>query len=133
MIDDSMLAQTDTFNRGEKLYDGDRLREAATIVRELCVHPSGTHEGILVARWRHELWLEFAVLSWCCGEGLDNEGRIVSAEQYEHMFHGDGPSGNLRELRHTFWGDPTNSGYIFYPSGKLIEAAFAELREWFDV
>lgn len=46
------------------------------------------------------------------------------------ILHGDGPAGELRELRHTYWGD---DGYLFYPDVRVIVAAMAALKEWLDV
>lgn len=46
------------------------------------------------------------------------------------VFHGEGPSDGLRELRHTYWGE---DGYLFYPDARVITAALAALKEWFDV
>lgn len=55
-----------------------------------------------------------------------------SDAEYQVVFHGEGFGGPLRELRHTYWGEADNSGYIFYPNGKLISAAFKILSRWFD-
>lgn len=52
--------------------------------------------------------------------------------EYGRVFHGYGFSGALRELRHSYWGEPENQGYIFYPSARLIAEAFEALNEWFD-
>ena len=56
---------------------------------------------------------------------------------YEAVFHGNGfgdlAGGGLRELRHTYWGEADNSGYIFYPNAKLICDAFKHLNRWFDL
>lgn len=52
--------------------------------------------------------------------------------KYEVVFHGRGTSDPLRELRHTYWGEADNAGYIFYPHAKLITDAFRVLGRWFD-
>jgi hypothetical protein len=75
------------------------------------------------------IWVNFAV--------LNDMGGTIAADGSTLMevgcvFWGDGPSGNLRECRHTFWGEEDNGGYIFYPSGLLIAAAFKRLSEFFD-
>lgn len=56
-------------------------------------------------------------------------GRVVDPERHLLLFHGEGPSGALRECRHTWWGE---NGYVHYPHFATIEAAFRELRRWFD-
>lgn len=72
------------------------------------------------------------VLFELSGGPMTRNGIEVDPATYNRVFHGSGPSGSLRELRHTYWGEPDNSGYIFYPNGKLIAAAFEALKEWFD-
>ncbi len=68
-------------------------------------------------------WMHFAVLQFVCSDG-DDKNVLTQV-----VFHGEGPSGNLRECRHTYWGD---EGYIFYPNGKVIMAAFRALAEFYD-
>lgn len=65
--------------------------------------------------------VEFAVFCWHYN---DNDDSMLTLQ-----FHGKGFSGELRECRHTYWGD---NGYIFYPNGKVISAAFKELSLYFD-
>ncbi len=71
------------------------------------------------------LWLHFAVLEF---RRSDDEGEFAPC-----LFFGEGPGGakgeSLREGRHTYWGE---DGYIFYPNGKLITAAFRALAEFYD-
>lgn len=81
-------------------------------------------KGYLVLNWDAErFWLKFAVLSFLSSSGDDTEVEM------DLQFHGEGPTGNLRECRHTYWGD---GGYIFYPSGKVISAGLEALSEFFD-
>lgn len=54
-----------------------------------------------------------------------------SKAHYMMLLHGSGFSGALRECRHIWWGD-NGDGYTFYLNFKVIEAALAELRRWFD-
>lgn len=42
------------------------------------------------------------------------------------LMHGRGFLGNLKECRHTYWGD---EGYIFYPNKKYIEAILNYLEK----
>lgn len=46
------------------------------------------------------------------------------------LMHGHGPTGILRECRHTYWG---RDGYIFYPNKKHIVAALEWLEKYFDL
>lgn len=46
--------------------------------------------------------------------------------------NGEGYAGNLRELRHTWWGGTENGGYIFYPPMRAIAQAMEILGKWFD-
>lgn len=70
--------------------------------------------------------VEFAVFDFCSS---DTDGANAT---WSRVFHGEGFAGGLRELRHTYWGDPDAGGYVFYPDGELIAEAFAQLSEWFD-
>lgn len=80
--------------------------------------------------------ISFVVFSWHSGPST-RDGVIVDGEKMEHVFHGRGYSGSLRELRHTYWGDTDHAtggdGYIHLPNGRLITNALAALREWFDL
>ena len=69
------------------------------------------------------LWLRFAVLEFFQSDvgGANPFGAC--------LFFGDGPVGNLRECRHTYWGE---DGYVFGPNGKLIVAALRALSEFYD-
>lgn len=75
---------------------------------------------------KEDFWFHFACVQFFMSDG-DDTNVMVSV-----IFHGDGPSDVLRECRHTYWGDPSNSGYIFYPDGRIISAAFKELSKYFD-
>lgn len=77
---------------------------------------------VLVAVREEGIKVEFVVLSWCSASDQGSE--------YEHVFHGYGYSGALRELRHSYWGE---DGYIFYPQASVITSALTMLKEWFDV
>lgn len=81
-------------------------------------------EGYLVLNWDAEkLWLNFAVLTFRCSasDGSDTELDV--------QFYGEGPSGALKECRHTYWGE---EGYLFYPNGKAITAGLKELSKYYD-
>lgn len=105
------------------VYAIDALRERFD-VRQL-------PDGWLVLR-RAELhpgsgWLYFAALRFA-------QSDVGGANELDALvFYGEGPGGkrgeSLRECRHTYWGE---SGYIFYPDGKLITAALATLAEFYD-
>lgn len=67
-------------------------------------------------------WMEFALFGLSFGD--------VGEEVVTPVFHGMGPSGALREMRHTYWGD---EGYLFYAPGKTIAEAFQVLGKYFDL
>jgi hypothetical protein len=105
-------------------YAVDDLRKHATTVINL--------EGRgLLAVLEDGIHISFVVTTFAEGPSTQ-DGQIVGPELHERVFHGSGPSGALRELRHTFWGEQDNGGYIFYPSAKLITDAFHQLNRWFD-
>ena len=78
-------------------------------------------QGAIVFNLRDDLWVKFAVCSLAFTQ--DN------IDYLSLVFQGEGPSDNLRELRHTYWGE---DGYIFYVNGIEITEAFAHLAEYFD-
>lgn len=71
--------------------------------------------------------VSFEVMSYAAGPGTGTDGMPVL---WEPVFSGEGPSGALRELRHTDWG---SDGYLADPPADVIGAAFRELRRWFDL
>jgi hypothetical protein len=71
-----------------------------------------------------DIAVKFAVLSNAGGYIKDG----VTIEEGLCVFHGEGYAGNLREVRHTYWGE---NGYIYYVDGALITAAFARLSQLF--
>lgn len=99
-------------------------------------HPEG-----LLAVLEHDdkLHVSFVVFRFASGHGYDQQGNVVQPPTWEPVFRGHGPSGCLRELRHTNWGrwgyehpDRGQRGYVFYAPGPVITAAFRELARWFD-
>ncbi len=108
-----------------KVYDLAQIR--ATAARCIDLDASG---GLLAVDDR-DVIVSFALFRFHSGPATRN-GAEVSGAKMSVVFHGSGPSGALRELRHTYWGEPENSGYIYYVNGELITKAFAALEEWFD-
>ncbi len=103
------------------------IRAAATTVVDL---PG----GLLAVDARDRLSIRIALFAWAGGPAIDAETNAeVAPNTYQLIMHGEGPGVPLRELRHTYWGAPDNSGYIFYPSAKLICGALEALKRWFDV
>lgn len=83
----------------------------------------------IVLNWDDEKhWLKFAVLQFYT---TDSDSILTTC-----IFHGEGPSGNLRECRHTYWGEHEHgdclSAYMPYPNGPAIRAAFKVLSEFYD-
>lgn len=106
------------FETEASIYDLDKIREKYEVI------DLGS-DGYLVLHWcKDKFILNFAVLEFF--SEATNESTKV-----EVVVYGCGPTGDLRELRHTWWGD--NKGYIFYPSITIITKAFNELKKYFDL
>lgn len=103
-------------DKDEIVYSLDKIPVAYEI-REIT-------NGWVVLNWHDETWLKFAVLEFNHSDG-DGSNTVTTP-----VFHGEGPSGSLRECRHTYWG---YDGYIFYPNGQLITEAFKVLSEFYDL
>jgi len=73
-----------------------------------------------------EFKVSWAVMAFDHGYCMDEP------EDYFHTIQisGYGFSGNLRECRHTYWGD---GGYIFSPNVLVISQALLILAKWFDM
>lgn len=123
MIDllERLTPVADDVNEGETVYPEPNIRATAHRTIEL---PG----GLLAVQVIEELHVSFVVFSAVRGPST-RDGVEVEPAMYQVTFCGEGPSGNLRELRHTYWG---KDGYIFYVNAELITSAFAALREWFD-
>lgn len=48
------------------------------------------------------------------------------------IFRGGGFSWELREMRHTWWGEPGEEGYVFYLDREAVAAAMVDLGRFFD-
>lgn len=103
-------------------YRLEDLRETFSVVSEkdgvcFCVNISQSE------------WVNFAVLEFASSnsDGTDRE--------YECFWYGEGPSGSLRELRHSWFGSSPKSddGYVFYINRSKMNTAFDFLSEYFDV
>lgn len=114
-------------HKNDPVYAEPEIRKVATRVVDL---PGGLL-AVCEPDDPDDTWTEVALFSFSMGPATEN-GVEVEPAMFEHVFHGGGPAKVLRELRHTYWGEPNNNGYIFYPHGKLIAAAFEALKEWFD-
>jgi hypothetical protein len=111
------IPNSTTNENGESIYSLIELYAKFEAVR-LC------QDGWMFLNWDEKrFWLKFAVLQFYSS---DADGNSV---QLECVFHGEGPTGGLRECRHTWWGE---GGYIFYPKGKIITSAISELAKHFD-
>lgn len=115
---DWLPSQPDIINGDTAAYSLDEIRKGFE-VRQIC------EDGYLILSWDEErLWLKFAVMEFFYGEGAKDKLFL------QCIFHGDGPTGNLREFRHTYWGD---NGYIFYAKKEVIIAGLNALSEFFDL
>lgn len=88
-------------------------------IREIAEHV------YMLLKWDAEkIWLDFAFFDFLISD-FDYKNMFV-----ECVFHGCGPTGALRECRHTYWGE---EGYIFYPKKRVIKAALKALEEFYDL
>jgi len=110
------LGEPEFDDNGDPMYPLDAIRQKFE-VRRLA------GDGYLALNRTSAFWLKFAVLTFAERE-LDG-----SDEKVFTIFHGEGALGDLRECRHTWWGD---GGYLFYPDGAVITSAFRELAWFFD-
>lgn len=126
MIDllDRLTAEDESAVNGcdGKVYDLAEIRATA----KCCIDLDG--DGLIAVDNAVDHHVSFVVFRFHSGPST-RDGVVVDGEKMSVVFHGNGPSGALRELRHTYWGE---NGYIFYPHGVLIASAFEALREWFD-
>lgn len=69
-----------------------------------------------------EDWKEWAIFEWqCSDENLVETTMLVS---------GCGPTGYLKECRHTYWGE---NGYIFYPNAEHLKLALNWLETMYEM
>lgn len=71
-------------------------------------------------------WISFAFFKWQQAECTDVKDVYINA-QGELYWYGCGPSGNLRELRHSFF-----SEYIFYLDTNFLIECSNWLKQYFD-
>lgn len=120
---DRIPTHQDTSGNG-LVYWEPEIRTAATTVIDLL-------GGLLAVDHADDLHVSVALFAFSSGPAYLGDVE-VEPRACKRIMHGDGPSGPLRELRHTFWGDQNNGGYVFYPSAALICGAFEALKRWFD-
>lgn len=109
----------------DRVYNLDEIKKSFE-VRE--ISPDGwlvLNDDSAEGGVKYSGWLKFAVLSF------HSSGMLVENIGATLVFHGEGPSGHLREPRHTYWGDES-SGYLFYPRAKIIVAGLEALKEFYD-
>ncbi len=70
-------------------------------------------------------WMQFGLFRFVSAES-DNSNTLVDV-----IFHGEGPTGSLRECRHIWWGQ-CGDGYTFYLPGQAVISALKELGKYYD-
>jgi len=108
----------DIMGNDEEVYSLDKMKELSTEHVEL---PSNGH--LFYYREADGLHLNFFVGGFHTSD-VDNKNVVI-----DKIWTGCGPTGNLRELRHSFFGE---NGYIFYVNLDILEAASKDLRRYFD-
>lgn len=111
--------------RASEVNDHDMVYSLAEAKRNFTVIPL-LSSGYLVVHEEEELIVRFAVFYFSYSVCGQDESTMLNL-----IFHGEGPSGSLRECRHTYWG-AEGEGYLFYPDGRVIAAAFKELSKYFN-
>lgn len=109
---------------GAQVYAEPEIRAAATTAIEL---PG----GLLAVDDAEEWKVHVALFAFHHGPSFEG-GAQVEPVMHKLVMYGEGPTGALRELRHSYWGDLDAPGYLHYPSAKLVCAAFEALKGWFD-
>lgn len=78
---------------------------------------------------KDSIWKYFAILSFASSntDGTDAE--------YDCFWFGEGPSGTLRECRHSYFGNSPSEidGYVFYLNRAVMNDAFDFLSEYYDM
>ena|SRR5258708_25253720 len=103
----------------ENLYSLDNLKTSFYVEKLLC-----EQEAYFVLNNIDEFWFKFAILSFHSSE-FNGDNTILTM-----VFHGEGPTGSLRECRHTYWGE---EGYMFYLKKDTIVSALEKLSEYYDL
>lgn len=73
-----------------------------------------------------EDWISFAFFKWQSGESVNGKDECIN-NQGELYWYGCGPSGYLRELRHSYLNE-----YIFYLDTDFMIICCNELKAYFD-
>jgi hypothetical protein len=104
-------------DHGDDHYRLDLLRAVPGVV---VTEPS---RGVYLAVLANGIHIDFVGLE---SAGEDDSGIILSL-----LFNGNGIGGNLREMRHTYWG-PDGDGYTFYLPLAGTIALLEALKVYFD-
>ena len=77
---------------------------------------------IVIYKW-DDVWLKWCFLEWAGGDMRGND-------TFTPFMYGEGPSGSLRECRHTHIGE---EGYVFYLNGQRMKQAIEWLEQHYDM
>ena len=104
----------------------DHLGETEYLLSDIQKHTSvGTvlSKTLVVVYTWHDNWLKWCFLEWSGGDTSGNDS-------FKPFMYGEGPSGALRECRHSYIGD---DGYVFYLNKKNFIAALDWLSQHYDM
>lgn len=112
---------------GDPLYSLDEIKRVADEVREV------TEDNVLALKFEKDndgrlYGLTYALFSYAMR--IDIKVRVAL------VFHGNGTTAPLYEMRHTWWGsseDQDSKGYTFYLPGKAVIKALEHLQNYFDM
>lgn len=105
----------------EKAYIGEEAFYSLNKIKQTVCEIVPLKDGYLVLNLIDDVNIGFALFFI---DGCDNED-----EYLELIFYGEGVGSDLRECRHTYWGE---AGYIFCMPLDLIKEAMIELAKYFD-
>ena len=110
------------FNDCDYVYSSEEVRRVSDVIH----HIEGGHFLAIKRDPKYKGIIDFALYQFNHSDG-DGEN-----EMWTRIFEGTGPSDGLREMRHIYWGEKDENGYIYYLDMKAVTSAFKILGEYFD-
>lgn len=122
------LSIHDPMQKGDRLWSLDELTNCGCDVHVLDAHSS--YLAITPNIPDEGRWIEFVVCTFVLSD-------VGGANTYvEPWWRGSGPGGRycaLRELRHSWFGNSDDKGYVHYLNGTHMRKALSFLEQYFDM
>lgn len=122
---DSLTKTKGAFNDEENCYRLSEIKAIANVEFQEVI-PEQLYMAVARLSPISDLWLSVGAFEFY-SQMMGEEEIYV-----QPLFIGEGPSGVLRELRHTTWG-PQGDGYLFYPDAMRICTALQFLKKYYDL